>query len=178
MKRNALAIILVMILLFIYAGCSRQGHPVVQLREVNGEKMLLGPVQYQDILRYFSDWRAADSSSQAQETVIRGFQKIKNPVEVVCFLGTWCSDSRHGVPPFVKTWKAAGNPEIRLKIIGVDRNLRDPQKLAPADSIRRVPTFIIKENGRELGRLVEYPESDSFARDFLNLLNKQHANNG
>ncbi len=176
MKRNIFSLIFVMILLFIYAGCSRQSGPAARVREVNGEKMLLGPVRYQDILRYFPDWRAADSNSQATDELIQGFRKIKKRVDVECFLGTWCSDSRRGVPPFVETLKAAGNSKISLKIIGVDRNLRDPENVAPADSINRVPTLVIKEKGRELGRLVEYPESDSFARDFLNLLKRTHAN--
>lgn len=139
--------------------------------DVNGELLLLGPLNYPELLQYFPQWEAEDRSSVADPQLVAALKRVDTPFEVVCYLGSWCGDSRRGVPPFVRMLEAAENPHIRLKLIGVDRRKADPEDTAPALDIQRVPTFLIYENDREIGRLIEFPLTDNFVQDFLEIVN-------
>ena len=151
------------------AGCasSRATHSPV---EVDGEKMLLGDLSYQDILENFSEWQEYDQLATVREDLIERLKQIHTPVEIRCYLGTWCSDSREGVPPFVKALQAARNNNIHLTLYGVDRQKDDPQHLGPKNNIERVPTFVILQNGEEIARMVEYPMNETFVEDLLQIL--------
>ena len=87
--------------------------------------------------------------------------KAMADVNVVIYLGTWCSDSQEWVPKFIKLWDALDLSQNRLQIVGVS-NLPDKYKQAPDRSevnynIERVPTFIFFRGEEEIGRIVEYP---------------------
>jgi len=162
-------------LLSLYLGAiplKGQEPTCVPLVEINGESMLLGPITFQDILKYFDDWKAVYDSSQVDTQVVHLLNAITDSIQVLLFLGTWCSDSRHGVPPFMKTWENVTNPKLSLKIIAVDRNKTDPDNLALQWHIERVPTFVVLQRGKEIGRLVETPTT-TFAGDMLRLLHQE-----
>lgn len=67
--------------------------------EVNGEQLLLGPLNYPELLQYFPQWQDQDQAYEADPQLIAALKRIDTPFEVVCYLGSWCGDSRRGVPP-------------------------------------------------------------------------------
>lgn len=136
---------------------------------MDGEFMLVGLLQYEDIINRFAEWQESDQYAEVEPQVIEKLKKIDEPLKVLCFLGTWCSDSRDGVPPFMKSIQAADNPFIEVELIGVDRQEDDPQHLGPQYHITRVPTFVILKNGKEISRMVEFPQK-SFAEDFTDIV--------
>ncbi len=161
---------LVALLPLAWAGCGGDGEdspspPAV----VEGERMLLGETSYEDILYFFPDWREGHDTAVADPGIVQQLAVIDEPLDVLLFVGTWCSDSRNGVPLFMKTLAEAENPNIRVRIFGVDREKRDPNGLAATYRIERVPTFVILSEGQELGRMVETP-AVTFAQDLLQLL--------
>lgn len=139
--------------------------------EVAGELMMIGPVSYEDVLRHFPDWKNVHEHAQPADEIIYGIKKINIPLEIQCFIGTWCSDSRNEVPPFMKSLLLSGNPHIQIELFGVNRQKDDPDHLGLMNNIDLVPTFIVKSGGVELFRMIEFPES-TFANDLLNKLEK------
>jgi len=137
--------------------------------KVAGELMMIGPVSYEDILEHLPDWKNVHQHSQPADEVIRGIKGIDMPLDIQCFVGTWCSDSKNEIPPFMKSLNLAGNSHIQIELIGVDRQKDDPDHLGPMNNIERVPTFIVISDGVELFRMVEFPET-TFAEDLLNNL--------
>ena len=94
-----------------------------------------------------------------------------NLVDITVVLGTWCSDSKIQVPRFFKMLDQAGYNEKRMTIIGVSR-----KKLAFTTNIEHldielVPTFIVFQNGKELGRIIETPKK-SLEKDLAKIINK------
>lgn len=94
-----------------------------------------------------------------------------NQVDITVVLGTWCSDSKIQVGRFFKVIDQSGYNEKRMTIIGVSR-----KKLAYTTSIEHlnielVPTFIISQNGKELGRIIETPKK-SLEKDLAKIINK------
>jgi len=80
-----------------------------------------------------------------------------NKFDVLVFLGTWCPDSREHVPKFMKIMDEAGVSRKHIKMIGLNRD-KTLKGLTDKYDIKRVPTFIFFENGKEIGRIVEHPQ--------------------
>lgn len=85
---------------------------------------------------------------------------------VEIFLGTWCGDSRYWVPRFIKLWDSLGLGRDQLELVALSneegKRLQSPKGQEKGKNIHRVPTFIISQNGVEMGRIVEYPVNDLF----------------
>ncbi len=165
--------IFVITMMMLMVNCSAnklQKHsPDSKLQTIDGREMFIGDVDYGAILSQFEDWREEDSNSEVSQELVTRMKQIAEPVEVVCYLGTWCSDSRHGVPPFVRALNAANNPNIKLEIIAINRAKTDPESAVKND-IQRVPTFILKQGGKEIARMIEFPMQDNFVQDFLMIM--------
>jgi hypothetical protein len=67
--------------------------------------------------------------------------------------------------------KDAGFPEQDITLIEVNRDKKAVAGAIDHLNIERVPTFIIFEADKELGRIVEHPE-DTLEKDLLELLAK------
>ena len=84
-------------------------------------------------------------------------------------LGTWCSDSRKEVPRFIKILDFIGFPEDKNLFVNVDRDMKGLRNEVENLNIEFVPTFIIFEDGKEIGRIVETPE-ESLEADLISII--------
>ncbi len=92
-------------------------------------------------------------------------------VDVVVIFGEWCGDSKVQVPRFMKVLDKAGLPSYNLKIYGVTRNKKGVIYDMSKYNIEKVSTFIVYQDGVELGRIVETPKK-SLERDLWNIAKK------
>ncbi len=166
MKKHAM----VLAMLLLAAGCAHQNHPAAILQQVGGEQLILGETQYPEILRHFPAWKEEDQRSETNPVLVEQIKQIGEPLEVLCYFGNWCGDSREALPIFMKTLNAAQNKRITVKLIGVDRKKDDPGHTAKANGIELVPTFILIRNGEEIGRMIEFPMKENFVEDLLDIL--------
>lgn len=155
------------VVLILALSCSRRPqHQPSSLTVIDDELMMVGPVYYQDILDQFPEWRDAHNEAEIKEETVNDLRQIEEPLAIQCFLGTWCSDSYTGVPPFMKAVKKSQNSNIKVELIALDRRRDDPDHLGPKNAIELVPTFIVKRDGVELFRMIEFPQS-TFAEDLI-----------
>lgn len=101
---------------------------------------------------------------------VEGLQKNKDSIQLLVFMGTWCDDSHYIIPKFYMLADAAGFPEDRITLIGVDRKKTTLSHLAEALDIKNVPTILVMKNGKEMGRVVEYGKSGMFDKDLGDIL--------
>jgi len=94
---------------------------------------------------------------------------ISEPTNIVVIIGTWCPDCHRETPRFMRLIEAAANPNLTVTYIGVDRSKLDPQGLAAQYEFSRIPTFIVEQKGKEIGRIIERPEV-SLEADLVNIL--------
>ncbi len=87
-------------------------------------------------------------------------------------LGTWCGDSRREVPRFVKILDFVNFPKDKMFFMNVDRNKKGIGNEVEDLDIELVPTFIIYENGKEIGRIVETP-TQTLEKDLLKIITKK-----
>lgn len=113
-------------------------------------------------------------SYQTNETLVQSLQQEQNrQIEIKAFFGSWCGDSKRELPRFIKMAEAAGFSEDQLSVYAVNNeldaykqsNLREEKDL----NVFRVPTFIVFEDGKEIGRIIESPK-ESLEADLSKIL--------
>jgi thioredoxin 1 len=134
------------------------------------EGLLVGDVTREQIEEAVPDWAMAESESAPDPEAARALAAVERGAEVTVFLGTWCGDSRREVPRLWKALDLAG-PAVPFEIhyIGVDHGKREPGGRVPGNDVRYVPTFIVRRNGQEVGRIVEQSPG-GVEKDLLALL--------
>ncbi len=94
-------------------------------------------------------------------------------IRIEIILATWCGDSKDQVPRFFKIIDEILNSKIDVSdIICLDRNKTAPDFDNKKFNIERVPTFIIYNGDKELGRIIETPQK-SLEEDFLQIILNQ-----
>lgn len=107
---------------------------------------------------------------QPDGIVVNKIKKNLNDVSVLCFMGTWCGDSKRETPRFYKIMESANfDFDKNFKLIALNRLKRTPDNLQEGYDIIRIPTFIFYKRGKELGRFVEYPRQ-TMEKDILAIL--------
>ena len=87
------------------------------------------------------------------------------------FAGSWCGDSKEELPIIFSIFDKTGIDTTKYKIYGVDRDKEEPSGIAEQKNIEKVPTLIILSQGREIGRIVEFP-NDSWINNMFEILIK------
>jgi len=137
-----------MLSLFLSVNCAR----------AKKEPMLIGRADLNRVLAVDSSFRAKANLYSPAPRAIEFLKSYDKPTVIEVFYGSWCSDSQREVPRFIKVMEKANNPNFKVIYIGVDRKKHDPEGLAKKRGIERVPTFILFQQGKEIGRIVETPE--------------------
>jgi len=106
----------------------------------------------------------------AQPTV-DSLATLKDHITMVVFGGSWCGDTRDLLPKFYKTVETAQIPTYKVTLIGVDRHKHSHDGRSRKYRIKRVPTFILFYDGKEIGRVVE-TVNHSIGSDMLNVYHK------
>src|SRR5918993_382036 len=127
-------------------------------RDASGNKILKGFISKKEIsMDTAFAWYAQNQKGYTPgPEVIQQYAANKDSVNLIVFGGTWCGDTKSLLPKFYATTDAAGFPDNRITLIGVDRSKKAPYNLSEAFGVTNVPTFIVMKNGKEIGRVVEY----------------------
>ena len=143
-------------------GCAfekdQQGF-IATCSEEKQEVILTGIIQPQTLTTQLPGYAEGFTNYQVDAQAIGVLKAIKQPIQIVVIIGTWCPDCHRETPHFMRIIEAAANPNIEVEYIGVDRNKQDPEGLAAKYAFSRIPTFIVKQQGNELGRIVERPQA-------------------
>lgn len=164
-------IFLLIILFSFYLPLSAQ-HEV--LTDRNGKKMLKGIIVRNNLSEdsAFAGWYARNLQNYIPDSAAVQAMKERKSIEFIVFMGTWCGDSQVVIPKFYKLLEAAEYPEENVTLLATDRFKKTVAHLAEAFAIKYVPTIIVMENGREIGRVIEYGESGKFDKELGQLLGK------
>ncbi len=95
----------------------------------------------------------------------------KKSIEI--FLGSWCGDSKREVPRMLKILQHADMDTANVSLIFVDNSTQNykqsPQHEEKDKNIHHVPTFIVYDGSKEMGRIIESPKM-SLEKDLLTIL--------
>lgn len=159
LRRGALALLSLLVPLAACAGTGApqtpgQASSSIQARPESDE--VLGPLTRDQIERVTQGWVSAELAASPDPAGADTLLTVPPGSEIEVFFGTWCSDSRREL---ARLWRAldvaGGDLPAEVRYIGVDRTKTQPADLVRGHDIRFVPTFIVRRDGRELGRIVE-----------------------
>ncbi len=118
--------------------------------------------------KYFETQYTAYKPSDA---LLNKLRKKINKTQITIVFGSWCSDSEIQVPRFYKILDKVGYNEKNLTLIAVDRSMNALIVDVKDLNLKKIPLFIIYENGEELGRITESPKK-TLEKDLLEILKK------
>ena len=137
------------------------------------ESVLLGEMTW-EAWKAGAGWASYSADDfQPSETKIKEIAGLatQKTATFLIFGGSWCSDTEHQLPMVEKILHLASVPTGNVRIFGVDREKREPSGTAGKWNIDKVPTVVILSQGKELGRIVEYPEAN-WEDDILKILSR------
>lgn len=126
----------------------------------------------------YDSWFTTNKEAyEPDKKIVQELTPLLSQYTIEAYMGTWCGDSKREVPRMYKVLEKANFNLDRLTLIGVD-NTKENYKQSPGGehegkTIHRVPTFIIKKNGKEIQRIVESPVV-SLENDLLTLITKTY----
>ena len=98
------------------------------------------------------------------------FKQKATQFSVLVFAGTWCHDSQNLLPKLYRLFDKSGFPESNVSLIMVDRQKKSLNNLSEKWKLESVPTFIILQNGKEVGRVVEYGKSGNMEKELAEIV--------
>lgn len=176
MKNISQALLAATTLFLTLQSCNTQ--KMVVNREVqttNDGKMLLGHQTKNQLLKEpYSEWYVKEHDDYAiDQNAIADLKKAKiNTYNITLVMGTWCEDSHREVPRLFKILEAVNYPENKVDIIAVNRKKEAPGGEEGPYNIQKVPTVIVQKYGKEIGRIIESPQSGYLERDLVEILKK------
>ena len=149
------------------------------VKNSNGTEMLLGHCTRSCLAQKpFADWYFKNYEDyKIDSSVIKETDRLMKNKNMTIFMGTWCGDSRREVPRVLKMLDCCNFPmqNLQLVMVGNADSLykKSPQHEEAGKNIVRVPTIIVEQNGKEIGRIIEFPVS-SLEKDMLSILRREN----
>lgn len=155
------------------SGCSfeqeQQGF-MATCSEEKQEVILTGALDTATLIETLNQVDDGYTRYQVDNKAAAPLKTVTTPTEIVVIIGTWCPDCHRETPRFIRIMEAVNNDNIKVSYIGVDRAKLDEEGLAAKYDFSRIPTFIVMQNGAEIGRIVERP-TISLEQDLATILN-------
>ena len=140
-----------------------------------GETILVGKTTREafDKEPYREWFQPGYADYEVDKGTLDGIKKQLQDVDLLVFMGSWCEDSQFYIPQFFKILGYLGYDLDNLTLVNVDnhpdRYKQSPQHEEKGLNIESVPTIILRRNGVELGRIIEFPE-ESLEKDLARIL--------
>jgi thiol-disulfide isomerase/thioredoxin len=143
-------------------------------RDASGNKVIKGFITKQELATDSAfAWFAKNQEGYTPEqNALNALRANKDSINIIAFGGTWCGDTKNILPKFFVLADAAGLPQDRITLLGVDHSKKTIQHLSEAFGIINVPTIIVMKNGKELGRVVEYGHYGLFDKELGEIISK------
>ena len=124
----------------------------------NGLKTLKG-ILSRELLNNDADfaWMKNDISwYKPNADCVTNLTAVKDTIQLLVFVGTWCEDSHIVFPQLLKMLDQVGFNMKRLTVIGVDRKKTTLGHLCEALNVTKAPTIMVLKGGKEIGRVEEF----------------------
>lgn len=118
-------------------------------------------------------WYAPSQGFYNPDTAtLNAFERAKGKYQFVVFGGTWCEDTQFILPKFFKLQEKSGLPDDAITLFGVNRAKNALGNIARAFNITLVPTIIVMQEGKEIGRVTEYGKTGKWDKELAAILNQ------
>jgi thiol-disulfide isomerase/thioredoxin len=134
---------------------------------VTNATMTVGEVSSEKLINDHESFMESYQAFKLSKSDVAEIKTWPNDLHVDVYFGTWCHDSQREVPRFLKI--SAENSQFTSRLIGLDYEKSEPSGSAKSHDIKYTPTFVVYQNNKEIGRIVERPKV-SLAADISAML--------
>lgn len=132
---------------------------------------LVGPQTLESIIDHSPDYGGRIQGYEPNATAVAYLANYSHKTQLEIYFGSWCSVCEAWVPRLVKSLQSANNPRLQTRFVALPRNfLNEP--VARAKAIQGVPTIILLQDGREIGRLAGRPEGGTIEEALVRVLRR------
>lgn len=173
MTRFILGFVMLCLFSSLTAVAQPDGYEVLVDPNHPEKKMLRGTIQKTLLANDTAfAWYAMNHKSYAPsaDLVQTVASSVEKNVYFIVFGGTWCSDTQFILPRMLKLFEQANVPDDRIVLIAVDRQKKTIGPLAQAMQATNVPTVIVMQQGKELGRVVEYGKTGQWDKELAEIV--------
>lgn len=164
MKNNLLYLLLVLI---VATGCGRKLAPTAAN---NDDVILTGEVTRSQIFNApgYSWMNSGYPEYNPNDNAVQYLASAEDEVQYLVYFGTWCPDTQRELPKFFKIMDEARISKDNIQLYAVNEEKQGAPGISE-NNISYVPTFIVKMNGKEIGRVTENPEQ-TLEQDFADMI--------
>ena len=162
------------VLLFLSINSFSQVQYEVSKDPQNGQKTLKG-ILSRDLLLSDADfaWMKNDISwYKPNADCVTNLTAVKDTIQLMVFVGTWCEDSQIVFPQLLKMLDQVGFNMKRLTVIGIDRQKTTLGSLTQALGVTKAPTIMVLKGGKEVGRVEEFGKYGIYDKELAEVLAK------
>ena len=164
----------ILVLSFIFSGLSLLNAQTPYTSMVDDKKVtILNGIITKYILQNdpsFNWYNSSSSGYTPDIRIVNAMEAAKGKVQFILFGGTWCEDTQFVLPKFFKLQAASGVSDDVITLFGVNREKNSLGNIARAFAITNVPTIIVMQDGKEIGRVVEYGKTGKWDKEVADLL--------
>jgi thiol-disulfide isomerase/thioredoxin len=165
---------LAIVFLFLSLNSYSQVQYEVSKDPQNGQKTLKGILSRELLL---SDaefaWMKNDISwYKPNAECVANLTAVKDTIQLMVFVGTWCEDSQIVFPQLLKMLDQVGFNMKRLTVIGIDRQKTTLGSLTQALGVTKAPTIMVLKGGKEIGRVEEFGKYGIYDKELAEILLK------
>lgn len=131
---------------------------------------LVGDISYDKLRAAKPDYVFASKSYTPDAKAMAALSKVGTDTQIELFFGSWCSHCQHWVPRLMHVIDDAKNPHIQVNVHAMSEDQSQPEDSIRQYDVSKTPTFVIVQNGKELGRIEEEPLV-SVEADLVRILN-------
>ncbi|HKQ98645.1 MAG TPA: thioredoxin family protein [Candidatus Polarisedimenticolia bacterium] len=125
----------------------------VRVLKVTERPPIIGPVTFDTLVADRIEYREGMKAYEPNKTAIDAIKASKKPVEIEAYFGTWCPHCKMYMPKFLRVIQDAGNPNIKLTLVGVPKDFGNKEGPWAGKNIQAIPAVMVKYQGNELTRL-------------------------
>jgi thiol-disulfide isomerase/thioredoxin len=167
-------ILAAVVLLFLSINSFSQVQYEVSKDPQNGQKTLKG-ILSRDLLLNDAEfaWMKNDISwYKPNAECVANLTTVKDTIQLMVFVGTWCEDSQIVFPQLLKILDQVGFNMKRLTVIGIDRQKTTLGSLTQALGVTKAPTIMVLKGGKEIGRVEEFGKYGIYDKELAEVLMK------
>lgn len=123
----------------------------------NGSLIYKGAINF-ELLYTEGEFEWMRSGAEKYEPKAKFINILKQELphyKLLIFMGTWCGDSKDRIPELFKVLQQANYPLNKVDMYGMDRNKSTGMDKEKNYNITRVPTIIVLDGDKEVGRITE-----------------------
>ena len=120
----------------------------------------VGEITSQQIMSDFKRFKKHADDVNYTKQQLAALAQIEDDIQIKVFFGQWCHDSQREVPRLIQLFDKLNKDNFDVWYYALNGRKSDPQNQAEQHEIRRTPTIIVYRDGKEIARVLEFPEKD------------------